>query len=68
MATNTELAEHAVSVMTTVDESVRSMDNMDSFILYLHQVGQRHVKIKGFKKEYFWVCQRSIGSNLTIFI
>jgi hypothetical protein len=54
-ATSTELAEHAVSVMTTLDESIRCLDNVDSFLLYLHQVGQRHVKIPGFHKEYFWV-------------
>ncbi len=54
-ANSTELAEHAVSVMTTLDESIRSLDNIDSFLLYLHQVGQTHSKIPGFQKEYFWV-------------
>jgi hemoglobin-like flavoprotein len=55
-ASSEELAEHAVSVMTTLDESIRSLDNVDAFILYLHQVGQSHYKIPGFQKEYFWVC------------
>lgn len=55
-ANSEELAEHAVSVMTTLDESIRSLDNVDTFILYLHQVGQSHYKIPGFQKEYFWVC------------
>lgn len=54
-ASSEELAEHAVSVMTTLDESIRSLDNVDNFILYLHQVGQSHYKIPGFQKEYFWV-------------
>jgi len=54
-ASSEELAEHAVSVMTTLDESIRSLDNVDTFILYLHQVGQSHYKIAGFQKEYFWV-------------
>ncbi|XP_046462107.1 neuroglobin-like [Daphnia pulex] len=53
-ASSEELAEHAVSVMTTLDESIRSLDNVDAFILYLHQVGQSHYKIPGFQKEYFW--------------
>ena len=62
-ANSTELAEHAVSVMTTLDESIRSLDNIDTFLLYLHQVGQTHYKIQGFKKEYFWV-----SLNLSRFI
>lgn len=54
-ATSTELAEHAVNVMTTLDEGIRSLDNVDAFILYLQQIGQSHYKIQGFQKEYFWV-------------
>lgn len=54
-ANSEELAEHASSVMSTLDESIRSLDNVDTFLLYLHQVGQSHYKIEGFQKEYFWV-------------
>ena len=50
-----ELAEHVNSVMNTLDEGIRALDNVDNFQLYLHQVGQYHCKVKGFKKEYFWV-------------
>lgn len=53
-ANSEELAEHASSVMSTLDESIRSLDNVDTFLLYLHQVGQSHYKIEGFQKEYFW--------------
>lgn len=52
-ASSAELAEHATNVMNTLDESIRTMDNMDSFLLYLHQIGQSHCKIPGFQKEYF---------------
>lgn len=54
-ASSLELAEHAASVMSSLDESIRCLDNMDDFQLYLTQVGQSHCKIEGFQKEYFWV-------------
>lgn len=50
-----ELAQHASLVMTTLDEAVNSLDNVDHFIEYLHSVGRIHRKVPGFKKEYFWV-------------
>jgi hypothetical protein len=42
--------------MTTLDKNIRSLDNVNAFILYLHQVGKSHYNITGFLKEYFWVC------------
>lgn len=50
-----ELAEHANTVMETLDESIKSLDDMDAFLTYLHQVGASHTKIPGFNKQYFWV-------------
>lgn len=49
-----ELKEHATTVMTTLDESIMSLDNVDYCIDYLKNVGRTHTKIKGFKSEYFW--------------
>ena len=54
-AESAELAEHASSVMTSIDEGIRSLDNMDEFHMYVCQIGQKHCKIPGFQKEYFWV-------------
>lgn len=50
-----ELGQHASLVMTTLDEGINSLDNLDSFFDYLHNAGGLHYKIKGFKKDYFWV-------------
>ncbi|KAF5284736.1 hypothetical protein FQR65_LT13438 [Abscondita terminalis] len=50
-----ELQEHAGTVMNTLDEGIRTLDNIDAFNDYLHQVGAMHRKIPGFKVEYFWV-------------
>ena len=61
-ASSEELAEHAVSVMNSLDEGIRSIDNMDNFHLFLTQIGQSHCKIEGFQKEYFWV-----GFNWSVF-
>ncbi|KAH9376197.1 hypothetical protein HPB48_009777 [Haemaphysalis longicornis] len=49
-----ELAQHASVVMTTLDEGINALDNLDYFMDYLHNTGRLHFKIKGFKKEYFW--------------
>lgn len=53
--TSEELAEHANKVMTTLDDGIRGLDDMDSFFEYLHQVGATHRRIPGFKSDYFWV-------------
>lgn len=54
-ANSLELAEHAVTVMNTLDEGIKGLDNLDAFFEYLHQVGASHRRIPGFKVEYFWV-------------
>ncbi len=64
-ASSAELAEHATNVMNTLDESIRTMDNMDEFLLYLHQIGQSHCKIPGFQKEYFRVSKKIRSSVAT---
>lgn len=53
-----ELAEHASTVMNTLDEGIKGLDNLDAFFDYLHQVGASHRKIPNFKAEYFWVSYR----------
>jgi len=50
-----ELAEHASLVMTSLDEAINSLDNVDYFIEYLRSIGKLHHKVPGFKKEHFWV-------------
>lgn len=57
-ASSEELAEHANKVMETLDEGIRSLDELDTFFEYLHQVGASHTRIAGFKAEYFWVSAR----------
>ncbi|XP_055931264.1 neuroglobin-like [Argiope bruennichi] len=49
-----ELAQHAGIVMSTLDESIKKLGNVDYFMDYLHSVGKLHTKIPGFKREYFW--------------
>lgn len=54
-AASAELAEHAHSVMSTLDEGIKTLDDLDSFFHFIHQVGASHRRIPGFKVEYFWV-------------
>ncbi|KYN42104.1 hypothetical protein ALC56_03242 [Trachymyrmex septentrionalis] len=54
-STSMELAEHAKTVMTTLDEGIKSLDDMDAFLTYLHEVGASHTKIPGFNRQYFWL-------------
>ena len=54
-AESLELAEHATVVMSSIDEGIRSIDNIDAFFDVLYQIGGSHVRIPGFRKEYFWV-------------
>lgn len=58
------MAEHASTVMNTLDEGIKGLDNLDAFFEYLHQVGASHRRIPGFKVEYFWVSK--ISSNFNI--
>lgn len=53
--TSEELAEHATKVMESLDEGIRSLDDVDTFLNFVHQIGTTHQKIPGFKAEYFWV-------------
>ena len=54
-----ELADHAKNVMTTLDESIQSLDDMDYFLKYLHGVGAEHTKISQFNRDLFWVNSNS---------
>lgn len=54
-ASSEELGEHANKVMETLDEGIRSLDELDTFFDYLHQVGASHTRIPDFKSEHFWV-------------
>lgn len=55
-----ELQEHAATVMSTLDQSINSLNNYDNFVTYLHSIGKLHRKVPGFKKSYFWV---SVGRD-----
>ncbi|XP_008191892.1 neuroglobin [Tribolium castaneum] len=57
-ANSLELAEHASTVMNTLDEGIKELDNLDTFFEYLHQVGASHRRIPGFKVEYFWKIEK----------
>ncbi|GFQ73603.1 neuroglobin [Trichonephila clavata] len=48
-----ELAQHAGIVMSTLDESIKKLGNVDYFMDYLHSVGKLHTKIPGFKGNTF---------------
>lgn len=54
-ATSEELAEHANKVMETLDEGIRSLDDMDVFFQYLFEVGASHQRVPGFTEAHFWV-------------
>lgn len=57
-STSMELAEHAKTVMSTLDEGIKSLDDMDAFLTYLHGVGASHTKIPGFNRQYFWKIEK----------
>lgn len=52
-AESLELAEHATIVMNTLDEGIKALEDMDYFFSFLHQIGESHTKIPGFKAEFF---------------
>lgn len=54
-ATSEELAAHANKVMETIDEGIRSLDELDVFFQYLHEIGASHTRIPGFTADLFWV-------------
>jgi hypothetical protein len=54
-ATSEELAKHATRVMETMDESIRSLDEVDVFFQYLHDIGATHSRFPGFTSDLFWV-------------
>lgn len=54
-ANSLELHEHATTVMKTLDEGIKGLDNLDAFFEYLHHVGASHRRIPGFKVDYFSV-------------
>ncbi|XP_063708763.1 neuroglobin-like [Culicoides brevitarsis] len=72
-ATSEELAEHATKVMESLDEGIRSLDDVDAFLNFVHQIGASHTKIPGFKGEYFWriekpfldAVQQTLGDRYT---
>uniref|UniRef100_A0A6B2E8W4 Putative hemoglobin-like flavoprotein n=1 Tax=Phlebotomus kandelakii TaxID=1109342 RepID=A0A6B2E8W4_9DIPT len=57
-AKSEELAEHANKVMETLDEGIRSLDDLDAFFEYLHQVGASHRRIPNFTADYFWKIEK----------
>lgn len=66
-ATSEELAEHANKVMSTLDEGIRGLDDLDVFFEFLHQIGASHTRIPGFKAEYFWVMYNCLFSLIFLY-
>lgn len=64
-ATSEELAKHATKVMETMDESIRSLDELDVFFQYLNDIGASHVRVPGFSSDLFWVSLRKIINKKT---
>lgn len=54
-ATSEELAAHANKVMETLDEGIRSLDELDVFFQYLYEIGASHSRFPGFTADLFWV-------------
>lgn len=65
-ASSEELAEHANKVMETLDEGIRSLDELDTFFEYLSQVGASHTRIPEFKSEYFWVSYQTSFAQILL--
>ncbi|XP_073982063.1 neuroglobin-like isoform X1 [Rhodnius prolixus] len=57
-AESVELQEHATKVMSTLDEGIKELDDLDTFFSFLTQIGQSHRKIPGFKPDYFWKIEK----------
>ncbi|XP_012546380.1 neuroglobin-like [Bombyx mandarina] len=49
-----ELAEHANKVMHTLDEGIKGLGDIDTFLAYIQHVGATHHQVPGFKAENFW--------------
>ncbi|CAO1426685.1 unnamed protein product [Diamesa serratosioi] len=57
-ATSEELAEHANKVMETLDEGIRSLDDLDVFFEFLYEIGASHTRIPGFTAAHFWKIEK----------
>ncbi|XP_013196535.2 neuroglobin [Amyelois transitella] len=53
-AISPELVEHATKVMHTLDEGIKGLADIDTFLLYIRHVGATHHQVPGFKAENFW--------------
>uniref|UniRef100_T1HNJ1 GLOBIN domain-containing protein n=1 Tax=Rhodnius prolixus TaxID=13249 RepID=T1HNJ1_RHOPR len=60
-AESVELQEHATKVMSTLDEGIKELDDLDTFFSFLTQIGQSHRKIPGFKPDYFWGKKKAVS-------
>ncbi|XP_049943305.1 myoglobin-like [Schistocerca serialis cubense] len=57
-ASSMELAEHATTVMNSLDEAIRALDDADTFFTFVEQVGASHRRIPGFQPELFWKIEK----------
>ncbi|CAG0879567.1 unnamed protein product [Darwinula stevensoni] len=48
-----ELKDHARIAITTLDNGIKSLDDLDVYFQHLHTVGETHTRIPGFEKENF---------------
>ncbi|XP_014670958.1 PREDICTED: neuroglobin-like [Priapulus caudatus] len=54
LAKSPELENHASQVMSTLDEAIHSLNNLNFFFELLYTIGVTHRDIAGFRPEYFW--------------
>ncbi|GBP54435.1 hypothetical protein EVAR_35992_1 [Eumeta japonica] len=49
------LAEHAATVMRTLDSTIRALPNADEFIARARRAGATHRRVPGFQPHFFWL-------------
>lgn len=50
-----DLKDHATKVMTTLNKGIEGLNDLDSFLTFLHQIGASHTQFPGFNRDHFWV-------------
>lgn len=60
---NEALEKHALLVMSTMDEAISNIDNVDYVYDVLNRVGQSHGRFSGFVAELFQVSPATLMSS-----
>ncbi|CAG0885046.1 unnamed protein product [Darwinula stevensoni] len=48
-----KLSDHARNAIATLDNGIKSLEDLDLFFQYLHAVGETHIRVPEFEKENF---------------